>query len=194
MARNRATAIVTCGDKVLLVRDRGRPTYALPGGGVEDDERPESAVVRELLEETTLEAINITHLFTFGGNPASAAAGMANLDIMEGEGMVQNSAEMGDYLYEQLQTLYEHRIVGDVRGGMGLLCAVELVKDRETRERFPADAELGKKINPLMDKYGLMGRAGDVISLAPPLCITRDEVDHLVKSLDGIITELETKL
>ena len=77
---------------------------------------------------------------------------------------------------------------------MGLLCAVELVKDRETRERFPADAELGKKINPLMDKYGLMGRAGDVISLAPPLCITRDEVDHLVKSLDGIITELETKL
>jgi len=134
------------------------------------------------------------HLFTFGGNPASAAAGMANLDIMEDEGMVQNSAEMGDYLYEQLQTLYEHRIVGDVRGGMGLLCAVELVKDRETRERFPADAELGKKINPLMDKYGLMGRAGDVISLAPPLCITRDEVDHLVKSLDGIITELETKL
>ena len=134
------------------------------------------------------------HLFTFGGNPALAAAGMANLDIMEDEGMVQNSAEMGDYLYEQLQTLYEHRIVGDVRGGMGLLCAVELVKDRETRERFPADAELGKKINPLMDKYGLMGRAGDVISLAPPLCITRDEVDHLVKSLDGIITELETKL
>ena len=67
MARNRATAIVTCGDKVLLVRDRGRPTYALPGGGIEDDERPESAVARELLEETTLEATNITHLFTFGG-------------------------------------------------------------------------------------------------------------------------------
>ena len=67
MARNRATAIVTCGDKVLLVRDRGRPTYALPGGGIEDDERPESAVVRELREETTLEAASVTRLFTFGG-------------------------------------------------------------------------------------------------------------------------------
>ncbi|MCH8309160.1 MAG: aspartate aminotransferase family protein, partial [Chloroflexi bacterium] len=119
---------------------------------------------------------------------------MANLDILEGEDMVQNSADMGDYLYEQLQTLYEHRIVGDVRGGMGLLCAVELVKDRDTRERFPKEAELAKKINPLMDKHGLLGRAGDVISLAPPLCINKDEVDFLVKALDDIITELEAML
>ena len=67
MARNRATAIVTRDEKILLVRDRGRATYALPGGGIEDDEPPESAVVRELLEETTLKAVNVTHLFTFGG-------------------------------------------------------------------------------------------------------------------------------
>ena len=95
------------------------------------------------------------HLITFGGNPASCAAGLANLEIMEGEGMVENSAQMGDYLYEQLQTLYEHRIVGDVRGGKGLLAAVEIVKDRDTREKFPAEAELGKKMNPIMDKHGL---------------------------------------
>ena len=67
MARTRATAIVTCGENILLVRDRGRPTYALPGGGIEDGEHPESAVVRELLEETTLKATAVTHLFTFGG-------------------------------------------------------------------------------------------------------------------------------
>ena len=67
MTRNRATAIVTRDEKILLVRDRGRPTYALPGGGIEDDENPESAVVRELSEETTLKAVNVTHLFTFGG-------------------------------------------------------------------------------------------------------------------------------
>jgi adenosylmethionine-8-amino-7-oxononanoate aminotransferase len=134
------------------------------------------------------------HLITFGGNPASAAAAHANLDIMIGEGMVENCAAMGDYLYEQLQTLYEHRIVGDVRGGMGLLAAVELVKDRDTREKFPKEAELSKKINPLMAKHGLMGRAGDVISLAPPLCITRDEVDHLVTSVESVITELEEVL
>ena len=85
------------------------------------------------------------HLITFGGNPASCAAGLANLEIMENEGVVENSAEMGDYLYEQLQTLYEHPIVGDVRGGMGLLCAVELVKDRDAKERFPEDAKLSAK-------------------------------------------------
>ena len=67
MARNRATAIVTRGEKILLVRDRGRTTYALPGGGVEDGEPPDSAVARELLEETKLRAVSVTHLFTFGG-------------------------------------------------------------------------------------------------------------------------------
>ena len=131
------------------------------------------------------------HLITFGGNPASCAAGLANLDIMEGEGMVENSAEMGDYLYEQLQRLYEHSIVGDVRGGMGLLAAVEIVKDRETKEKFPKEAELTKKLSAIMDKKGLLGRFGDVMSFAPPLCITKDEVDWLVKSVDDGLTELQ---
>jgi adenosylmethionine-8-amino-7-oxononanoate aminotransferase len=134
------------------------------------------------------------HLITFGGNPASCAAGLANLEIMEGEGMVENSARMGDYLYEQLQTLYEHPIVGDVRGGKGLLAAVEIVKDRDTREKFPKEAELGKKFSAAMDSQGLLGRAGDVLSMAPPLCITKDEVDFLVKRVDDAITEVESAL
>ena len=132
------------------------------------------------------------HLLTFGGNPAACAAGLANLEIMENEGMVENSAKMGDYLYEQLQTLYEHRIVGDVRGGLGLLCGVELVKDRDTREVFPKEADLAKKLNAIMTRRGLLGmRLGDSIMLAPPLCITKDETDYLVKELDEAIGELE---
>ena len=134
------------------------------------------------------------HLLTFGGNPASCAAGLANLDIMESEGMVQNSAEMGEYLFEQLQTLYEHPIVGDVRGGMGLLAAVEIVKDRDTKEKFPKEAELGKKLSAIIDKHGLLGRFGDVMSFAPPLCITKDEVDWLVKSVDDALTEVQGTL
>ena len=134
------------------------------------------------------------HLIAFGGNPASCAAGLANLEIMEGEGMVDNSARMGEYLFDQLQTLYEHRIVGDVRGGMGLLAAVELVKDRDTREKFPKEAELANKMAPLMDKHGLLGRGGDIILIAPPLCITKDEVDHVVSQVDQIIGELEEVL
>ena len=134
------------------------------------------------------------HLITFGGNPASCAAGLANLDIMEGEGMVENSAQMGEYLFEQLQTLYEHPIVGDVRGGMGLLAAVEIVQDRDTKEKFPKEADITKKFNEAWNRQGLLGRAGDVISLAPPLCITKDEVDWLVKSVDDAITEVENQL
>ena len=133
------------------------------------------------------------HLLTFGGNPAACAAGLANLEIMENEGMVENSASMGDYLYEQLQTLYEHRIVGDVRGGMGLLCGIGLVNDRDTREPFPKEADLTKKLNAIMAKRGLLGmRLGDNIMLAPPLCITKDETDYLVRELDEAIGELES--
>ena len=134
------------------------------------------------------------HLITFGGNPVACVAAMANLDIMEGEGMVENSAEMGTYMYEQLQTLYEHPIVGDVRGGMGLLCAVELVKDRDTKESFPAEAKLSDKMAPLMNEHNLLGRPGNAIYLAPPLCITRDEVDHVVSQVDSVITKLEAQL
>jgi adenosylmethionine-8-amino-7-oxononanoate aminotransferase len=107
--------------------------------------------------------------------------------------MVENSAEMGTYLYEQLQTLYEHPIVGDVRGGKGLLAAVELAKDRDTKEKFPKEAELSKKATALMNEHGLLGRAGDVISFSPPLCITRDEVDFVVKQVDSIIGKLESQ-
>lgn len=134
------------------------------------------------------------HLITFGGNPVACAAAIANLDIMEGEGMVQNSAEMGTYMYEQLQTLYEHPIVGDVRGGMGLLCAVELVKDRDTKESFPAEAKLADKLAPLMNEHHLLGRPGNSIYLSPPLCITKDEVDHVVSQVDSIISKLEAQL
>jgi adenosylmethionine-8-amino-7-oxononanoate aminotransferase len=134
------------------------------------------------------------HLFTFGGNPVSCAAGLANLQIVENEGLVANSARMGAYLFERLQSLYGHPMVGHVRGGKGLFCAVELVKDRNSKERFPEAAGLRKKIAPIMAHHGLLGRGGDVIFLAPPLCITREEVDHLVTQVNGVITELESTL
>ncbi len=136
----------------------------------------------------------LRHLITFGGNPASCAAGIKNLEIMENESLVENSARMGDYLYEQLQTLYEHPIVGDIRGGMGLLCAIELVKDRETKERFPKEAGLADKLGRIMLKHGLLGRAGDVVSLSPPLTISKDEIDFTVTQLGNSLGEVEKDL
>ena len=76
----------------------------------------------------------------------------------------------------------------------GLIAAVELVKDRDTKEKFPKEAELGKKMQPILDRHGLLTRAGDNIYMAPPLCITKDEVDYLVKQLDEIIGEVEETL
>tara|TARA_Y100001960_G_scaffold21637_2_gene18928 strand:- start:1548 stop:2918 length:1371 start_codon:yes stop_codon:yes gene_type:complete len=133
------------------------------------------------------------HLITFGGNPASCAAGIANLKIMEKEGMVENSAKMGTYLYDQLQKLYEHSIVGNVRGGLGLMGAIEIVKDRVTKEIFPKESKLAAKVTRIMRQHhvlGNLGRAGE-IAIAPPLCITKDEVDDLVDRLDSVITNIE---
>jgi adenosylmethionine-8-amino-7-oxononanoate aminotransferase len=134
------------------------------------------------------------HLVTFGGNPPASAAALANLAILQGDGMIENSARMGEYLYERLQGLRSHAIVGDVRGGMGLLCAVELVKDKETKERFPKSAKLTAKALTAMRRHRMLGRAGDVIPVAPPLCITRDEVDHAVQQLDEVIGEITKQL
>lgn len=134
------------------------------------------------------------HLFTFGGNPAASAAALANLDIMENEGFAKRSAEMGDYLFERLQGLKSHAIVGDVRGGKGLLCALELVADKATRAQFPKGAQIDKHAVEAMRENRMLGRAGHVIPLAPPLCITRDEIDDAVGRLDRVLTALATRL
>ncbi len=134
------------------------------------------------------------HLVTFGGNPPVCAAAMANLEIMEKEDMAGNSARMGEYLYERLQGLRSHSIVGDVRGGMGLLCAIEIVQDRKTRERFPKSAKINDRAVRMMRRHRMLGRAGDVIPVAPPLCITREEVDESVQRLDRVLTDLAQDL
>ena len=133
-------------------------------------------------------------LITFGGNPVACAAAITNLDIMINEGMVENSRVMGDYLYEKLQTLRKHEIVGDIRGGLGLLCAIELVKDKSTKEKFSKEDELAKKGAVLMREHALLGRVGDVIPMSPPLCITSDEIDEFIGRMDLILGKLSNQL
>lgn len=130
------------------------------------------------------------HLITFGGNPASSAAGLANIKIIEEENIVENAANMGDYLFQKLQSLYKHDIVGDIRGGKGLIAAVELFKNIDTKEKFTKDSGLIDKLETLMTENQLLGRAADVIPIAPPLCINEREVDYLVDKLDLIISRL----
>ncbi|MFM9848894.1 MAG: aspartate aminotransferase family protein [Hyphomicrobiaceae bacterium] len=134
------------------------------------------------------------HLITFGGNPVSCAAALANLEIMENEKFADRAAEMGSYLYEQLQNLRRYPIVGDVRGGKGLLCALEIVKDQKTREPFPKSANLNQVAVHAMRAHRMLGRAGQVIPIAPPLCITREEVDEAVHRLGKVMTTIGTQL
>lgn len=133
----------------------------------------------------------LSHLLTFGGHAVACTAALANLAIMQREGMVENAAQQGAYLLEQLQALQpQHPTIGDVRG-LGLLVAVELVKDRSSKEKFAMEGEEVKTLNNLLLDNGLMTRATHIILLSPPLCITRAEVDRVVEIIDSSLTAFE---
>ena len=77
---------------------------------------------------------------------------------------------------------------------MGLLAAIELVKDRESKEKFPSGSNFSETVTNIMQDHGILGRGGDTIPIAPPLCITKDEIDHFVTQLDSTLTQIESKL
>ena len=128
---------------------------------------------------------------TFGTHPVSCAVALANIGIIEREGLVENAATVGEYLLNRLTALMDsHPMIGDVRG-KGLLLMLEIVKDRETKEQFAESEGLGDKLsNALMDR-GLLCRAGNSINIAPPLVISRSEADELVAIVDDATAEVE---
>ena len=134
-------------------------------------------------------------VLTNGGHPVSAAAALKNIELMEKEGIVQNSAETGAYFLEQIQLLKdEHPIIGDARG-LGLLLALELVSDRETKAQFPEELNVGARLNGKFRQRGLLiPSGGTLVPLAPPLCITPREVDEIVGALDEALGEMEREL
>ncbi len=132
------------------------------------------------------------HGHTFAGHPVCAAAALAVLDIFERENLVERAARMGDYLGERLNALYRHPIVGDVRG-MGLLRAIELVADQDTREPLADDLKVGNYVRDWCYRNGMILRNnGDILVLAPPLVITEQLIDEIVDNIDdGIIAAME---
>ena len=72
------------------------------------------------------------------------------------------------------------------------MSAVELVKDRDTKEKFPVELKFADKVTAALQKHMILGRAGDSIPIAPPLCITKNEIDHFVGQLDSALTDIET--
>jgi putrescine aminotransferase len=121
------------------------------------------------------------HAFTYSGHPTACAVALANLAIIEGEGLVARAAEMGDYMLKALQELEEMPTVGNVRG-KGMMAAVELVADKTTKEAFPASANVGARVQKEMTKRGLFTRVvGDTLCIAPPLVTPAETIDRLVQ-------------
>ncbi len=124
---------------------------------------------------------------TFGGNPVASAAVIAVLEIMEKEDLCGNAARMGKYMKAKLQAVARRcPYLGDVRG-MGLVMGLEFVKDKKTREPAP---ELIKPLIEACANHGLLigsvGMYGNVIRVAPPLVITKAEIDESVEILDKL--------
>jgi len=131
------------------------------------------------------------HAYTYSAHPTCCAVALANLDIMTRERLWENAATMGQRLYDGLKTAFgDHPHVGDVRGGKGLLAAVELVADRGSKANFSPDHKVAQRAQAEMVKRGLVTRVrptsgahpatGDMMYFAPPLIITEAEVDRTV--------------
>lgn len=131
------------------------------------------------------------HFNTFGGNPVVSAVGKAVLEIIDEEGLQANSLKLGNYILTGLEKLKEkHAIIGDVRG-KGLMLAIELVKDRTTKE--PAGPECAQVVETAKDLGLLLGKGGlrgQTIRFAPPMCITQADADFLLEVLDVALSEI----
>jgi adenosylmethionine-8-amino-7-oxononanoate aminotransferase len=132
----------------------------------------------------------INHLLTFGGSAVAAAAANKNIEIIEREALVERSADVGRYVLELARGLSSHPTVGDVRG-LGLLCALDLVRSKDTREKWGVSHPFIKGLGFQTQERGLITRVWDVLHFAPPLVITRDECDRMVEIVDECLTELE---
>ncbi|MGH9699724.1 MAG: acetyl ornithine aminotransferase family protein, partial [Candidatus Acidiferrales bacterium] len=132
------------------------------------------------------------HASTFGGNPVCIAASLATLGLIEHEYMA-NAARMGDFiLRETAQWTERHKIVGQVRG-RGLMIGIEFVRDQKTREKAP---DLRNRIVQMAFHKGLLvlGSGDTTLRLCPPLVINQEQAEFAVRTLDGIISEVEKSL
>lgn len=135
----------------------------------------------------------IGHGWTYSSHPICAAAGVANLELIDQLDLVTNAGETGAYFRQKLaDAVGSHKHVGEVRGD-GLMAAIEFVADRDDRVFFDASEKIGPQIAAALLERGVIGRAmpqGDILGFAPPLCLTREEADIVVektvKALDDV--------
>lgn len=180
-----------------------KPDIITVGKGMASGYSPIAAAIvkEEIIEELRASGDFISHGHTFGGHPVSCAAASACLDVILNDGLVDNSARMGEYLMKRLREL-NHKIIGDVRG-RGLLVGVELVRDKEKKSIFPPDLEVGKMVADEALKRGVKifglkgadsGLISDFLTLGPPLIVNREHIDRIVEVVDESLRVVEERL
>ncbi|WP_417713750.1 aspartate aminotransferase family protein [Pseudophaeobacter arcticus] len=152
--------------------------YAPLSGSIVSDK------VWKVLEQGTDENGPIGHGWTYSAHPIGAAAGVANLKLIDELNLIENAGSTGAYLQQSMRdALGDHPHVGDIRGE-GMLCAVEFVQDRDSRTFFDAADKIGPQISAaLLAQDSVIARAmpqGDILGFAPPFCLSRSEADTVV--------------
>lgn len=159
--------------------------YTPIGAGVANDK-----VFNAIMVEGSGEFV---HGHTYAGNPLSCGIAHKVMEIVERENYLENCRIQGDYLMEKLQSLYDYPIVGDIRG-KGLMIGIEFVQNQATKEAFDPSQKVKAKITNNCLEEGLVvypgggsvdGVKGDHILIAPPINITREEIDELFNALEA---------
>jgi 4-aminobutyrate aminotransferase-like enzyme len=132
---------------------------------------------------------------TFGGNPLSCVAALANLKVIEEEGLAENAKRVGDYMLKRLAEIQRQSRIVDNAEGIGLMIGMEIVTDKQTRNPASNDV-LTRIMNEMAAKGVLVGRGGlyyNRIRLEPPLCITKGEADQTLNVFEEVINKIENR-
>jgi putrescine aminotransferase len=156
----------------LMTIAKGLTSGYIPMGGL---------IVSDAVVEVLNQGGDFNHGFTYSGHPVAAAVALENIRILREEKIIERvKAETAPYLQKRLRELADHPLVGEVRG-VGMLGAIELVKNKATRERYPSESGAGMICRGHCFANGLIMRAvGDTMIISPPLVISKAEIDELV--------------
>lgn len=149
--------------------------------------------VWKILEQGTDEFGAIGHGWTYSAHPIGAAAGVANLKVIDDDNLIENNVTTGDYLRNRLnEEIGDHPNVGEIRG-VGMLAAIEFVEQKPGRKFFDTSKGVGPAIAASLASKGVVGRAmpqGDILGFAPPFCLSKPEADIIAKQTGAAVREV----
>ncbi len=161
---------------------KGITSGYLPLGGIQIADKIREVIMNAPMNERWM------HAYTYSGHPTCCAVALVNLEIIDQQGLVDNAGRQGKRLYDGLKALEaEFECIGDVRGGLGLMAALEFTADRATK----APANMAMKVQQAALKRGLFTRAmGDNFMFSPPLIISSEEIDWMLQVIGESIAEV----